>query len=315
MAGLLDLVRQYGAGVKERVGLLGRDPVEYTRQALLDVLPSDAEAKAAKNMLMGGEVDRQAYQDYLAKIQNMGNFVGSLKVDGGLLQMLANRSKVAARNATAPANKGGLALSSRNTAEQRMTALGMERGWYRGGEAPQVGVSTPPTGRWYTRSVDAAEDYARRAKAPDVREYAIPAKTLDMMEQYPPEVARKIGRQLADSSNPKLARFGQEYLKAADAGPVDGRALFQGLHNTFGVDVASDVLKKAGFSGVRNWNQAGDAFVFPGEMIRDARAPFDPWMKARDDIYGAASIKLLGAIAAGSSLGLIGSKLGFGSEK
>lgn len=83
MAGLLDLVRQYGAGVKERVGLLGRDPVEYTRQALLDVLPSDAEAKAAKNMLMGGEVDRQAYQKYLAKMQDMGSFLGSIKVYHG----------------------------------------------------------------------------------------------------------------------------------------------------------------------------------------------------------------------------------------
>jgi len=80
MAGLLDWLSEYGAGVKERVGLLGRDPVEYTRQALLDVLPSDAEAKAAQGMLMGGPVDQQAYQDYLAKIQNMGNFLGSLKV-------------------------------------------------------------------------------------------------------------------------------------------------------------------------------------------------------------------------------------------
>lgn len=83
MAGLLDWLSEYGAGVKERVGLLGRDPVEYTRQALLDVLPSDAEAKAAKNMLMGGEVDRQAYQKYLAKMQDMGSFLGSIKVYHG----------------------------------------------------------------------------------------------------------------------------------------------------------------------------------------------------------------------------------------
>lgn len=79
MAGLLDLLHEYGSGVKRRVGLLASDPVEYTRQALLDVLPSDAEAKAAKNMLMGGEVDRQAYQKYLAKMQDMGSFLGSLK--------------------------------------------------------------------------------------------------------------------------------------------------------------------------------------------------------------------------------------------
>lgn len=79
MAGLLDLVRQYGAGVKERVGLLGRDPVEYTRQALLDVLPNDQEAKAAQGLLMGGPVDQPSLQGYLSKIQNMGNFVGSLK--------------------------------------------------------------------------------------------------------------------------------------------------------------------------------------------------------------------------------------------
>ena len=81
--GLLDLMKQYGAGVKQRVGLLADDPAEFARQALLDVLPSDAEAKAAQGMLMGGPVDQQAYQDYLAKIQDMGNFLGSIKVYHG----------------------------------------------------------------------------------------------------------------------------------------------------------------------------------------------------------------------------------------
>lgn len=83
MAGLLDLVREYGAGVKERVGLLGRDPMEFARQALLDVVPNEAEYQAAKGRLLGGPSDEQAYQAYLGKIQDMGSFLGSIKVFHG----------------------------------------------------------------------------------------------------------------------------------------------------------------------------------------------------------------------------------------
>lgn len=329
---LLDLMQQYGASVKQRGSLLASDPAEFTRQGLLDVVPNRAEAQAARARVMGGSLDPQAYSGYLGKMQDLGGLLGSLQVakppfeithevaqrEGSLLpeakvdtrlsdQWFAARAKKAQRNATAPVGRAGLGLSPRNTPEQRMKSMGLERDWYRGGEAPVTTRETPATGQWYTRSSDEAAGYASRAATPDVREYAIPSKMLDLMERQPPEVARKIGEQLMTSGDPAVLRFAQQYIDAAQAGEsLDGRALFQGLHNTFGMDVAADAIRKAGFSGVRNWNTTGDAFVFPGQTIRDAnRAAFDPALRARNDIYGAADPSLLGLLGAGGTLGAL----------
>lgn len=81
--GLLDLMKQYGAGVKQRVGLLADDPAEFTRQALLDVVPNRAEAQAAQARVMGGSLDPQAYSGYLGKMQDLGGLLGSIRVYHG----------------------------------------------------------------------------------------------------------------------------------------------------------------------------------------------------------------------------------------
>lgn len=81
--GLLDLIKQYGSGVKQRVGLLADDPAEFTRQALLDVVPNRTEAQAAQNRLMGGEVDPQAYAGYIRKSMDLGGLLASIRVYHG----------------------------------------------------------------------------------------------------------------------------------------------------------------------------------------------------------------------------------------
>ena len=80
---LLDLFRRYGAGVRERVGLLADDPAEFARQGLLDVVPNKAEADAARNRIMGGPVDPQAYASYIWKMRDLGGLLGSMKVGPG----------------------------------------------------------------------------------------------------------------------------------------------------------------------------------------------------------------------------------------
>lgn len=76
-------VRQYAAGVKQRAGQLVADPAGFARSAALDVLPNEAEANAARAKLMGGSLDPQAYQSYMGKLQDMGNFLGSIRVYHG----------------------------------------------------------------------------------------------------------------------------------------------------------------------------------------------------------------------------------------
>lgn len=83
MGGLLDYLRDYGSGVKKRFGLLADNPAEFTRQALLDVVPNRDEALAAQARLMGGQVDPQAYQSYMNKMQNIGGLLGSIRVYHG----------------------------------------------------------------------------------------------------------------------------------------------------------------------------------------------------------------------------------------
>ena len=80
---LVDLLRQYGSGVKQRLGLLADDPAEFARGALLDVVPNKAEADAARNRIMGGEFDPQAYQNYVGKMQDLGGLLASIRVYHG----------------------------------------------------------------------------------------------------------------------------------------------------------------------------------------------------------------------------------------
>ena len=80
---LVDLLRQYGSGVKQRLGLLADDPAEFARGALLDIVPNYQEAQAAQNRLMGGEVDPQAYRNYIGKMQDLGGLLASIRVYHG----------------------------------------------------------------------------------------------------------------------------------------------------------------------------------------------------------------------------------------
>jgi hypothetical protein len=76
-------VRKYGEGVAQRAGQLVRDPTEFARQALLDVVPNRAEADAAQARVMGGSLDPQAYARYVGKIQDLGSLLASIKVYHG----------------------------------------------------------------------------------------------------------------------------------------------------------------------------------------------------------------------------------------
>lgn len=80
---LLDWLGDYGAGVRERVGLLASDPVEFARQGLLDVVPNKAEADAAKARIMGGQYDQKAYQNYIGKSMDLGSLLASIRVYHG----------------------------------------------------------------------------------------------------------------------------------------------------------------------------------------------------------------------------------------
>lgn len=80
---LVDLLRQYGAGVKQRLGLLADDPAEFARGALLDVVPNYQEAQAAQARLMGGQVDPQQYGRYVDKMRDISGLLASIKVYHG----------------------------------------------------------------------------------------------------------------------------------------------------------------------------------------------------------------------------------------
>lgn len=75
--------RKYGEGVAQRAGQLVRDPTEFARQALLDVVPNRAEAQAAQARVMGGSLDPRAYSGYLGKMQDLGGLLGSIRVYHG----------------------------------------------------------------------------------------------------------------------------------------------------------------------------------------------------------------------------------------
>lgn len=119
--GLLDLMKQYGSGVKQRVGLLADDPTEFARQALLDVVPNRAEAQAAQARVMGGSLDPQAYAGYIGKMQDLSGLLGSLQVAKTPFEIA---HEVAQRNAALPVEQGGLGLPPNNTAIDRARAMG-----------------------------------------------------------------------------------------------------------------------------------------------------------------------------------------------
>lgn len=195
------------------------------------------------------------------------------------------------------------------TRAEKMAAMGMERGWFRGGRAPANGRRT---GAWYTQDADEAANYAKRfGNAGDVREYAIPKTSgfLRSDKSYQSRLAHDLADLLSD---PYYGKPGQQLAKEFRTfGPderINGSAVWQALESRFGNDGAAEVLTKLGngraFSGVTGMTGGPEAMVFAGHPVRDAmRASFDPAKYAVDDIYGAADPGFLALLAGLSGAG------------
>lgn len=126
MGGLLDYLRDYGSGVKQRFGLLADNPAEFTRQALLDVVPNRDEALAAQARLMGGQVDPQAYKSYMNKMQDIGGLLGSIRVYHGSPHKFDkfDLSKIGTGEGAQAYGHGAYFADNRAVAQQYADALG-----------------------------------------------------------------------------------------------------------------------------------------------------------------------------------------------
>lgn len=188
----------------------------------------------------------------------------------------------------------------------RMQAMGMERGWWRGGPKPVDGRRTGP---WYTTSKEQASDYAKRhAPNDDVREYAVPeGPYFSLGLAYEAKLAKDVAKVLSnpyygDKGKAMSAMLEQDYVKAGQ--PIDGGALWSLLKSRLGQEDAADVLSKTGgFAGVKGLNAMDDVYVFKSQPVRDAtKAKFDPKNSEKDDIYGFATpATLLGMAASGAA--------------
>lgn len=244
----------------------------------------------------------------LPMVPSMGAVKGAMKaaeqLDDGLDAMRATRAKKAKRNAS---HVKALKLSNRNTAEQRATAMGFERGFYRGGTSPLTDktLTTRPTGAWYSTSPDAAAEYAK----PDMREYAIRGPLLNLGDAAEKSDLSRMARLLQELPDDRAKRLASDLLGAAGAADEvhTNRAIWQGMSNSLGEGQAGALLNKAGFTGVKNLNNPGDVFVTDLSAIRDAnRAAFDPTMKHAADIYGRATVPALLATGLAGGLGAFG---------
>ena len=198
---------------------------------------------------------------------------------------------------------GGRAADALTDAERaaRMQDMGMERGWYRGGEAPKGGRRTGP---WYTQDPDEATSYARRhGQGADMREYALPAQGyLNAGNSYGPKLAEDVARVLDDpyfdAPGKELAGMLRQYF-VTPGERITGGELWQALEARFGNDGASAVLERLGpFSGAKGIAGPNEAYVFRNAPVRDAHAAqFDPARRGADDIYGRADPRLLAGMA------------------
>lgn len=215
----------------------------------------------------------------------------------GLLQMEANA--MAQRTLNPQAGKvlaGGRA--------EKMAAMDMEPGWFRGGAKINDGRRSGP---WYTQDAEEAANYAKRFGADsDLREYAIPKSGfLNAQSGYSHKLPNDVARVLDD---PYFGAPGASLAKELRTfGPgegVTGGQLWQALESRFGNDGAAEVLQRLGsFKGVKGVTGGPEAYVFKGAPVRDAnKAAFDPSKYSVDDIYGKATLPMLGAVG-GTALG------------
>lgn len=226
----------------------------------------------------------------------------------GLLAMQEN----AAKPSVGMRQRGALAVANDDEPQRlaRMQAMGLERGWYRGGVAPMDGRRTGP---WYSRDADEAAGYAKRfGDKADVREYAIPKE--DMLFRTYMSYPSRMAHDLADVVSghewgPKGAQLAKELRSYAPSDRVPGYEVWQALESRFGNDGAAAALSKLmggkAFSGATGMTNDGAVLVFPHAPVRDAaRAAFDPSRAGVDDIYGKADADLLSTITGGLGLGL-----------
>ena len=189
---------------------------------------------------------------------------------------------------------------------QKMQAMDMERGWYRGADAPINGKRNGPM---FTQDVNEAIGYA---KGRDVREYAIPASGfLKADGSYSSRLPNDVAKILDDSYYGKTGKQLASQLRTygPDEG-ITGGQLWQSLESRYGNDGAAEVLQKLtapngqpAFKGAKGMTRGDEAYVFKNAPVRDAeKAAFDPSKYGVDDIYGRATVPMLGVLG-GTALG------------
>ena len=194
-----------------------------------------------------------------------------------------------------------------NAAERaaRMAAMEMERGWFRGG--PEI-VNGKRSGPWYTQDAEEAANYAKRfGDRADVREYAIPrGRFLEASQPYSGRLAHDVASIIdTDYYGKQGAALARELRTYGPTEGLTGGQLWQSLERAFGNDGAAEVVEKLrAFNGVKGITHGPEAYVFKTSPVRDAmKAKFDPEQYAKDDIYGFATVPMLGTLAGGSLLG------------
>ena len=225
---------------------------------------------------------------------------GALNASDAAVRAIAQNPRANSMNAIAAAGqlRPAVGLTEQQSRAERMAAMGLEDGWFRGGAAP---VDNKRTGPWYTRDADEAAAYAKRSGG-EVREYAIPSGGyLDASRGYSSKLAHDIAAILDD---PYYGKQGSQLAKELRTfGPgegISGGSVWQALESRYGNDGAAEVLTKLGaFKGVKGIAGPDEAYVFKNGAVRDAkRAAFDLSRYNVDDITaGLAGVGLLGGSA------------------
>jgi hypothetical protein len=231
------------------------------------------------------------------------------QIAAGLLKMGENAAAPGTLSRGMAGSQRGAIPAINPNADEAMSAVGYERGWWRGGPEIKDGKMSGP---WYTRIPEEAADYARRTPNSEVREYALPAKSILRFDRsYPSRLAHDIASDV-QSMGPEGAKFASLLRSGYGADDViSGAEAWRGLAKWLGDDVAAEVLAKRGFRGVEGLNNPQYMRLLPGATARDAnRAKFDPARMKVDDIFGAADPALLAAIAGLTGGVVLGNRAG-----
>jgi hypothetical protein len=184
-----------------------------------------------------------------------------------------------------------------------MEQMGLERGWFRGGQKPNSAGNR--TGPWYTKDAEEAAGYAK-GRGGDVREYAIPKTNFFSTEgRYPHQLPNEIASIIQDPYyGAKGKALAKELMTFGPGEGITGGQLWQSLKANFGTDDAAQILERLGkFKGAKGITRGPEAYVFKNAPVRDAnKAKFNLADYGKDDIYGAASNSMM-RILAGTSLG------------